>query len=297
MKRGSVNINFTIGFGNNLFQYAYGRLLAEKYNLILNHSAILPLGIPERQSPIDKNMFHVTVGDNNCKNVMENFHGPANYHINGYFEDYELYKPHIKKIRSWFSSVEKTNNKDLILHMRLQNRLVQESHHKNHITAEGFKKGIQKFDFDRLHIVTDAEKWDYYTEEDIEKIRYHIKIGPNPNEPWVPVSRSLEHMNSLIDGLKEYDPVVHCNGAKMIKKSGGLRDNFIDDFNLIRSFNKIMFYNSTFSWWASLLSDATQIGVFGPWKPRKHNCRNLGKTDYPGWFSWGSAEDLYWKNV
>ena len=60
-------------------------------------------------------------------------------------------------------------------------------------------------------------------------------------------------------------------------------------FNFIRSFDKILFKNSTFSWWASVLSDASRVGVFGPWKPDKgKKNKNLGQADFPGWFSWGN---------
>ena len=297
-KTGTVIINFTIGFGNNLFQYAYGRLLAERNNMKLNHRAIPEINISESNTLVDTSLPTFFASEENYKKLLfaDNFSSDRNIVVNGYFEDFTLYESYLQEIRSWFPKIQKTNHSDLILHMRLQNRLIQENHHKNHISPQGYIKGIEKFDFERIHIVTDAEKWNHYDESDIEKIRYHVKNGPNPpsNSSWVSVERSMDYMNSLIDGFAKYEPIVHCNGAKMIKGSGGLRGGFIDDFNLISSFNKIMLYNSTFSWWAALLSDASKIGVFGPWKPRKHNCRNLGKTNYPGWFSWGTVEDLYW---
>ena len=57
-----------------------------------------------------------------------------------------------------------------------------------------------------------------------------------------------------------------------------------------------MFKNSTFSWWAAVLSEASCVGVFGPWKPNKGNRnKNLGKMDIPGWFSWGLENNLLYK--
>ncbi|KKL24607.1 hypothetical protein LCGC14_2413610, partial [marine sediment metagenome] len=32
MKKGTLKMKFSKGFGNNLFQYAFGRLLAEYHN-------------------------------------------------------------------------------------------------------------------------------------------------------------------------------------------------------------------------------------------------------------------------
>ena len=95
-------------------------------------------------------------------------------------------------------------------------------------------------------------------------------------------------MNSLIDGFSKYDLVVHCNDAPTIEGSGGLRDDFMTDFNLIRQFDKIMFKDSTFSWWAAVLSDASQVSPYGPWKPNKGvKNKNLGNASFKGWSPWG----------
>ena len=96
---------------------------------------------------------------------MEQNFEHTNLFIKGYFEDYRIYRDHLPRIKSWFPQVPKTNLEDLIIHIRLQNRLVQISHHKNHILFEGYKKGIEKFDFDRVHIVTDAKKWSEHNSE------------------------------------------------------------------------------------------------------------------------------------
>tara|TARA_A100001391_G_C4940366_1_gene244332 strand:+ start:490 stop:675 length:186 start_codon:yes stop_codon:yes gene_type:complete len=47
MSKGTVKVNLTIGFGNNLFQYCFARLLSEKYNLNLSHREIKEFSIPE----------------------------------------------------------------------------------------------------------------------------------------------------------------------------------------------------------------------------------------------------------
>ena len=56
-----------------------------------------------------------------------------------------------------------------------------------------------------------------------------------------------------------------------------------------------MIFNSTFSWWAAALSGAEKVAIFNPWKIAKpaHGRRNLGQTNFPGWWSWGNANDLY----
>lgn len=300
MTRGTVAIQFTIGFGNNLFQYCMGRLLAENNDLNLFHKAIPEMGIDACNAHFDRSLDTIVIDDSNYKKFLfGNALNNCNYIINGYFEDYKLTLPYLERIRGWFEHPSVDNKKDLILHLRLQNRLIQVSHNKNHITADSFKSAISQFDYDRLHIVTDAEKWEEYNIEDIQKIRDEIKIGPNPprNSPWVEPEQSLEYMNHLITGLSDLNPIVHCNGKEVIHGSGGLRGGFIDDFNLLRSFNQVIIHNSTFSWWAATLSGAEKVAIFDPWKIAKpaHQRRNLGKTNYPGWFRWGSADDLYFK--
>tara|TARA_R100000008_G_C3578731_1_gene166974 strand:- start:636 stop:1556 length:921 start_codon:yes stop_codon:yes gene_type:complete len=301
MSKGTVVCNFTIGFGNNIFQYCFSRLLAEKNNLQLQNADNLNyIGVGEQRCKIDSALPTVVVDDSNYKKALfvENFEN-CNVFVNGYFEDYKIFKPYLGKIRTWFDKNEATNKDDLILHLRLQNRLIQVSHNKNHITAKSFKDVIKTFDYDKLHIVTDAEKWDFHTLEDIEKIRHEITIGPNPptNSPWVEKEQSLEYINHLVGELAELNPVTHCSDAGMIKGSGGLRDSFIQDFNLLRSFNQVIIHNSTFSWWAATLSGAQKVAIFSPWKIAKkpEQRRNLGATDFPGWSSWGCANDLYFK--
>ena len=291
-----AHVKFTIGFGNNIFQYCFARLLAEKNNLVLTHTGIPEFNIPEHQPPPPR-LETVFIGEDNYKEALQADLSKFNLVIQGYFEDYEIFAPHLNEIRSWFPTVEKTNTKDLILHLRLQNRLVQVSNHKNHILADAYKKGIEKFEFDKLHIITDAKKWSEYNSNDIEEIQEEILNGPNPpsNSPWVSTEQSLYYINNLINGFSDLNPIVHCNGADVIPGSGGLRSGHMDDFNFIRSFNNIMIFNSTFSWWAAVLSNASNVGTWGPWKPNKGaRSKNLGKTNYPGWFTWGSTEELYY---
>ena len=291
MKKGVVIVKFTIGFGNNLFQYSYARLLAEKLGIPLVHQAIEQFNIPEQRQEIDSSLDFIYVSDNNCKATLKSDENGVNYYVNGYFEDYTIYEPYLDKIRSWFPKQKKENNNDLILHFRLQNRLIQKTHCINHVPFEVFEKGINKFDFEKLHIVTDAKKWDLYSKQDIEEIQEEIRIGPNPpsKSPWVETQYSVDYVNHLIEGFSKYDLEIHCNQANMIPGSGGLRGNFMDDFNLLRKFDKIMFKDSTFSWWAALLSEASQVAAYGPWKPNKGDKnKNLGVASFPGWFSWGS---------
>tara|TARA_Y100000296_G_scaffold81447_1_gene108628 strand:+ start:2296 stop:3213 length:918 start_codon:yes stop_codon:yes gene_type:complete len=300
MTNGTVTVNFTIGFGNNLFQYVCARLIAERNNLQLRHRDIPEVGIMAADAEVDRGLPTFVVDDSNYKKALftENLQN-YNVLVNGYFEDYKILKNHLSEVRTWLTPHKITNTKDVVLHLRLQNRLIQVSHNKNHIKVDSFKDAIGQFEYDRLHIVTDAGKWTPYTLEDIEKIRHEVSIGPNPpsNSPWVETEQSMEYMNHLIKDFADLDPIVHCNGEETLEGTGALRGGFMGDFNLLRSFNQVIVFNSTFSWWAATLSGAEKVAIFNPWKiaKPKHQRRNLGGTNFPGWFSWGAPDDLYFK--
>ena len=308
MSKGIITVNFTVGFGNNIFQYVFGRLLAEKNNIDFYSPPLEQLGIPLQDKTNIKvgpfgekhaaprehcNLKKVIINDKNALYYFtrDNLE-PAHYVISGYFEDARFYKPFLKTIRSWFPVVEKTNTEDVIIHMRLQNRLIQKAHHKNHISAQAFVKALDNFEYKNVHIITDSKKWTPYDEQDILDLRKEVSQGPGAHSEWVDVPRSLYYMNSLIEEFSKLNPIVHC-GGETIPNSGALASDFMKDFNFIRSFDKILIFNSTFSWWAALLSEASRVGTYGPWKANKN--KNLGQTQFDNWFSWGSKQDLYWK--
>ena len=295
MNRGTVVVNFTIGFGNNLFQYCYARILAETHGLDLSHDAIPELGIEAKNVKNVSFLPTIVANDSNYKKLLFTQIPKCNIVVSGYFEDYKIFKPHLYKIRNWFTKHEITNTEDVILHLRLQNRLIHESHHKNHLKASAIKELLNKFDYKRLHIVTDAAKWAHHDTFDIESIQEQVRVGPNPTAKWVSTQQSVEYINHLVDELAVLDPIVHCNGEEMMEGSGGLRGGFINDFNLLRSFNQVIIHNSTFSWWAATLSGANKVAIHNPWKIAKppQLRRNLGETNYEGWFPWGGKEALY----
>lgn len=56
-----------------------------------------------------------------------------------------------------------------------------------------------------------------------------------------------------------------------------------DDFNFMRSIDKILLQHGTLSWWAAALSHTSKVRVFGPWSPiGGEKNRNLGQTNFDG---------------
>lgn len=271
----TVSIRYSDGFGNRIFQYVGSRILAEESGYELSHGAIPEIGIPEN-----------IIKENNIPDSRGLFG------ITNNFEDYTIYKDRLDDIRSWFPKVEKTNTKDLILHLRLGNRIAQHTHHLNHVDSKKYIEVINTFDFDKLHIITDADKWETHKESDVKNLyeeleSYNVHRNFKPRHNLVPEKQAIEYINELIEGLSIYSPTIHIQDGGMLKNESALKDTFIDHFNFIRSFDKILFKDSTFAWWAAVLSEASDVCSYGPWKPNKGiKNKNLGQTDYEGWRSW-----------
>ena len=61
----------------------------------------------------------------------------------------------------------------------------------------------------------------------------------------------------MVSTFRDYD-VIYYRGSE------------IEDFKFIKQFNKIVMANSTFSWWASVLSEASEIYYPSPRKETAH---------------------------
>jgi len=275
--KGTVQVKFTNGAGNNIFQYVYSRLLAEKYGLNLSCEGLDLLDIPPTYYRFNKKFDTIKI-DTNETDFHQYFKLKElhNFIVYTYPEDYTIYKPHLDEIRTWFKDVPKTNNEDLVFHLRLGDRLLYNYSYDKRILVkpEEYLKVIERFKFNKLYIVTDMKVWRPISAKEVEKMEFHVHV---PKGDRIDPEVATSYFNSLYDSFLELDPIVRINYS--VK----------DDFNFMRSFDKILFQHGTLSWWAAALSHASQVGVFGPWRPTdgKMN-KNLGKTDFLGWFSWGN---------
>ena len=278
---GTVRVRYTIGAGNNIFQYVYARLLADVHGLNLSTQSLPFIDVSESLFPFDESLpvTQVGLGESDFHKYLDVSRKPSNYLVYTYPEDYTVYKPHLNKIRGWFKDVPKTNNKDLVFHLRLGDRLItaRDYHSSMKIEVEEYIDVINQFEYEKLYIVTDMKVWRTITENELGGMRFHISI---PREQRIDTSVAVEHFNSLVNGLNKLNPIVRCSM------------DLKEDFNFMRSFDKILFQHGTLAWWAATLSYASRVGVFGPWRPIKGDRnKNLGKTDFEGWFRWGESRN------
>ena len=274
-----ILVQLTNGFGNNLFQYIAGRLLAEYHN---QEIFVLPpsseyYAIPhfEQMNVKFKSSIKLSdfayINDQNYKFAFDKRYEKNNFYLKGYFEDYTYYKKHINLIKSWFPKIYNRNHNDLVIHFRGGDRLFYKNEFEHKPQVENYIKAIKQFDFEKMYIVTDMPKWDFITPESLKTMSFHINVA---EENRVPLEESVNYFNSFVEGLSEFDPILQ-------------KGNVYEDFNFIRSFDNVMFTHGTLSWWAAALSDAKKVGVYGPWRQWKGNSnKNLSYVDFSGWFRW-----------
>ena len=109
-----IQCYFTNGIGNNIFQYVYARLLAEKHGGVVSAvnggnlvSTFAGLGIQIKKYPAS-GLPVVIVNDTTASTVLysKEFDN-KDFVLKGYFSDYTFYKDYVDQIRSWFICVEK----------------------------------------------------------------------------------------------------------------------------------------------------------------------------------------------
>lgn len=154
------------------------------------------------------------------------------YHLaRGYYQHADNFNPHVDVIKNDILDlppVEK-NTKDVVVHIRLDG--FNHSGHNSHIISpEWYKAILGTLDFEKLYIVMDTKSGRIWKKQAGDKKRY-------------------------IDAFSEYNHEIISGTAEA-------------DFNFIRSFDTIICSNSTFSFWATFLSDASRRFMPPFWESR-----------------------------
>jgi len=274
-----IAVKLTNGFGNNIFQYVAGRLLAEYHQYYFFAippskeyyaiDSLIALGVNFDSTIIVED--YQIIDDQNYLQAYDSKFASTNLILQGYFENYKYYLPKIELIKSWFPKLKTRTDNNLVIHFRGGDRLCYANEFYSKPNVQKYLNAIRQFNFEKLHIVTDMPKWDYYSVEEFENSSFHVSLN---NHEIVSTKESVEFFNSFVESFSSYKPVVH-------------HGELIDDFNLIRSSNNILFEHGTLSWWAAFLSNANKVGVYGPWRAFKgENNKNLSHVPLNNWFKW-----------
>jgi len=275
-----VLVQLTNGFGNNMFQYNAARLLAEyleqeiyaipPFRDYYAISCLNSLGIKFLPPTISVNEC-IEIDERNYRSAFDKKYRDHNFVVRGYFEDYSLFTDDLRRIRSWYPEIKKRSDSDLVIHFRAGDRLLYKNEFYQKPSVESYINAIESFNFDSLHVVTDMPKWDYISEDDVENMRFHVDV---PIENRVPSAESSDYFNSFVKAFEKYEPVFE-------------KRDVCEDFQFIRSFDNILFQHGTLGWWAAMLSEASRVGVYGPWRPWKGaSNKNLSATPLDNWFKW-----------
>ena len=273
-----VYTQLTNGIGNNLFQYNAGRLLAdllhqEIYGVVpsVDYYAIPCLEKLGFNLDCSLPSTYITVGDPQYSTAHHTDFQNNNILLDGYFEDYTIFKDDIDKIKGWYPKIDQRDDNDLVIHFRAGDRLFYKNEFDYKPSVEQYINAIQQFDFNQLYIVTDMPKWDYIHGEQLEQMQFHYDV---PQDQRVDITLSVDYFNSFVGGFSQFRPIVK-------------KRSLYEDFNFIRSFNNILFEHGTLGWWAAALSNAKRVGVYGPWRRWKGNRnKNLSNMNLPTWFKW-----------
>jgi hypothetical protein len=236
----SVRVKFIGRLGNNLFQYAVGRIVAQHHGLALDcrqsrhaihisvppptlenlafHFPNAPLRMPGLcvDAPVES---HEVTPDGPWNGQSLDLQSiladktPRQIRLAGYFQRFEYFAPYSAEIRQWFCFKHVT----VPVKIRANDILVN------------IRRGS---DWGSLGWVLSSSYYD------------RVLSGlPNPGRFFV---CGIGIDDEVRERLKKYRP-AYFSGTPM------------EEFAFITLFNRIVLSNSTFAWWAAFLSHATEI--------------------------------------
>jgi hypothetical protein len=244
----SVEVRLFGRLGNNLFQYALGRIIAERFGMALNcHQGAFachaeggkpqatinatlntlarffpnaPLQLDGRivLDPVES--YEVMPGSSwrgqtvNLSSILQN-QSVRQIRLQGWFQRFEYYAPYRNRIWKWF-------------HVNLNN--------------DPLSHAIRSSDV----LVSIRRGADFAMNGWILPLSYYDDILSSLPELGQVYVCGTGVDDSIKRGLAKYNP-IYCEGAP------------IEHFAFITKFRQIILSNSTFAWWAAFLSNATRI--------------------------------------
>jgi hypothetical protein len=188
-----VTVRYFGRLGNNFFQYAMGRIIAERLGFKLNAEG-LP-GFPNTFKAVNGRSYyapvqHLTESVFNFDKVVT-CQVPRHIILEGHFQRYAYYKPHKDAIRRWFMVTQEPKimpgEDDLVVHMRLTDQVTKSCD----LPFSYYKSMVQRLSFNRLIICTD-----------------------DPNSVYV---KCLSGYNPILPGLSTFDEFnILCHAKRLV---------------------------------------------------------------------------------
>jgi len=152
-----VEVIYDGNLGNNLFQYCFGRILAEKLGYRLSAKPIA--GFPRTHDLVDGVAYPLeeTLTLRGQKPNLEFLnHTTLRYHVllTGYFQRYEYYAPHVERIREWLATEDRIefepSANDVLLGIRRGNDYIP----RHGLPISYYEAALAAVDHDRVFICT-----------------------------------------------------------------------------------------------------------------------------------------------
>lgn len=220
-----VELHFKKGrFGNRLFRYAIARIIAEKLGYELNF--VDPWGVTYFKTP---NMPHPAMKNTAKKISGKSYGGPV-----------VKYEKHLLDLDSIFA--DQTPRK-IEIHGFFQRTEYYESYYEQ--IKEWFDLPESPIDVRENDMLLHIRQGDRMNFGNIIKPKYYIKcLEMTKVDRVFVIGDSIDPFTRNL--FAKYNPIY----------PGG---SIIDDFKLMKKFNKMVLSNSTFAWWAAYLSNASEI--------------------------------------
>ena len=265
-----ITINYLGEFGNNMFQYSFGRLLAEANKINLDTVLPkLPCTQVKRFNEPNNKKGTVTIGDeifreNNPDSKLLKLNPDYDYVLNGFFQDADLYNKYVSQIKGFFD----INYPDPSLDKTLATIRLGDYH------GQGPNSEIIHYDFYKT--ILDKIEGEVDVSVGGRARRYS---GPGP-----------DHFNGNItsaDQEEKYLSYFVKDTYNMIPPEG----DFLSEFTSTFKYRTLILSNSTWAWWVGFLSNCSDMytfektGRFSPGIPKCHgihvknlwNIRNISK--------------------
>ena len=205
-----VKTNFTNGVGNNLFQFFFGEILSEKYQLIHHHPALDILSIPSTLDPLDSLRIYKTKILENVDDFLPYLNLPkqTNIFTKTYPEDYRLYLDHIAYWKKKYPPKPPKPDSHICLHLRLGDRLLRKSDYE-----EGMKLDLKKLDkllgqlnYDRFEVYCDMHIWQPLEIDDLIKMSFHVDVEKSEQQS---PEKIVNHFNQIYSYLNSKNAIIH----------------------------------------------------------------------------------------
>jgi len=242
-----VKVVYDGNLGNWLFQYCFGRILAERLAYRLDAPPIP--GIPGTYDTVSGADYSglapvILRGQKPDLSFLERPDTPRQLLLTGYFQRYEYYVPQRKRILEWLAVDD-----DIPVDVTSDDVVVTIRRGRDYIPRYGlplsyYENALASMSYDRVFVCT--------------------------NEPEDEFVKNFS---------RRHGAIVRGGGFTGGRTGRGYLPGALDNLVFIMKFNKIVMANSSFAWWAAFLSDAAEVvgprPASGMWSAADPISRNM----------------------